>query len=142
MCERPEREEELERGADSGRPKRKRARGVRYGEEGRDEPGRLGEGVKVYGPHTVRGTRTMYLGTLEEVIVEKDHTGHERRASIARWEDRDDGDNKRLPYPEARSPVCPRGQEMEIHRQLVRGHEVRELEGVEVSSGRENGKKK
>ena len=42
--------ERLQRGADDGRPKRKTARGVRYGEEGSEEPGKVREGVTVYGP--------------------------------------------------------------------------------------------
>ena len=39
--------------ADSGRAKRKRARGVQYGEEGSAEPGRVAEGLNVYGPNKV-----------------------------------------------------------------------------------------
>ena len=43
---------------EDGRPKRKRARGVRYGKEPMGhgaELGTVGEGVTVYGPHKVRG---------------------------------------------------------------------------------------
>ena len=39
----------------------------------------------------------MYVGTVEEVIVQKDCTGHETRAAIVQWEDQDDGYNHRLP---------------------------------------------
>ena len=84
----------------------------------------------------------MYVGTVEEVMVQKDRTGHETRAAIVQWEDQDDGDYERLRYPEARLRVCPRGREMEIQGQLVREQEVKELEGEEVLSGRKSRKKK
>ena len=69
-------------------------------------------------------TWTMYVGTVEEVIVRKDCTGHETSAAIVQWEDQDDGYNHRLPYPEAMLRVCRRGQEMEIQGQLVAEQEV------------------
>ena len=53
-----------------------------YGEEGSEERGKVEEGVKVYGLHKVRGKWRMYAGTVEEVIVQKDHAGHETRAAM------------------------------------------------------------
>ena len=132
MYDRPFGEEELERGVDSWRRKRKRARGVRYGGEGSDEPRRVQDGLKVCRPHKVRGRWTIYVRKVEEVIVQKDHTGHETKAAIVQCEDQDDGDNERLPYPEARLRVFPRGPEMEIHGQLVLEQDVKELEGMEM----------
>ena len=82
--------ERLQRGEDKdGRPKRKRVRGVRYGEEriGREEPGAVREGVMVYGPHKVRGKWKMYVGTVEELIEQQDRTGHVTKAAIVRWEE-------------------------------------------------------
>ena len=69
---------------EDGRPKRERARGVRYGEEqmGREEQGAVREGVTVYGPHKVRGQWRRYVGTVEEMIEQQDRTGHVTRAAI------------------------------------------------------------
>ena len=58
------------------------------------------------------------------------------------WEDQEEGNEKRLPYPVERLQVCPQGREMEIHRQLVPEQEARELEGEEVSTGGNNKKRK
>ena len=84
----------------------------------------------------------MHVGTVQQVIVQRDHTGRETKAAILQWEDQDDGDNELLPYPEARLRLCSRGREMEIQGQLVQEQTVKELEGTEVSSGRKNRKKK
>ena len=35
-----------------------------------------GKGVKLYGPHKVRGKWRMYVGTVEDMIVQKAPTGH------------------------------------------------------------------
>ena len=115
---------------EEGRPRRKRARGVRYGEEekGREEQGTVREGVTVYGPHKVRGKWRRYVGTVEEMIEQQDRTGHVTRAAIVQWDDQGEGDEERLPYPVERLQVCPKGREMEIHRQLVPEQEARELE--------------
>ena len=142
IYERQEGEDELEQGADSGRPKRRRTKGLRCSEEGRDEPGRVEQGANLYGPHKVRGTWTVYLGTVKEVIVQKGNAEHETRAATVQWEDQDDGDNERLPYQEARLRVCPKGSETEIQGHLGPEHEVKELEGTEVSSRRRNRKNK
>ena len=99
--EEQEEPEGMGRGTDNGRPKRKRVRGVRYGEQGSNEPRNVGEGVKVYGPHKVPGKGRMYVGTVEDMILHKDHTGHDTRAAIVQWEAQEKGDNERLPYPEA-----------------------------------------
>ena len=56
----------------------------------------------------------MYVGTVEDIIIQKDHTGHETRAAIAQWEDQEEGDEERLPYLEARLRPCLQGWEMEI----------------------------
>ena len=94
---------------EEGRPGRKRARGVRYGEEqkGREEQGAVREGVTVYGPHNVRGKWRRYVGTVEEMIEQQDRTGHVTRAAIVQWEDQWEGDEERLPYPVERLQVCP-----------------------------------
>ena len=52
-----------------------------------DEPGTVGGGVTVYGPCKVRGKWRMYVGTVVEMIVQKDRTGHETKAAIVHWED-------------------------------------------------------
>ena len=90
--------EKLQRGEDDGRPKRKRARGVRYGEEESKEPGTLGEGMTVYGPHKVRGKWRMYMGTVGEMIVQKDRAEHETKAAIVQWEYQGEVDGVRLLY--------------------------------------------
>ena len=127
-----------------GRPRRKRARGVRYGEEqrGREEQGAVREGMTVYGPHKVSGKWRRYVGTVEEMTEQQDRKGHVTRAAIVQWEDQGEGDEERLPYPVERLQVCPQGREMEIHGQLVPEQEVRELEGEEVSTGGKNKKRK
>ena len=84
----------------------------------------------------------MYVATVEEMIIQKDRTGHEMRATIVQWEGQEEGDDERLPYPEAILRVCPRGRDMEIQGQLVLGQEAQELEGEEVLSGRKNKMKK
>ena len=84
----------------------------------------------------------MYVGTLEEVIVQRDHAGHETRAATVQWEYQDDWNNERLPYEEATLRVCPKGSEMEIQGQLVPEHEVKEVDGTEVFSGERNRKNK
>ena len=96
-----------------------RARGVRYGEEGGKEPGTVGEGVTVYGPHKARGKCRMYVGTVEEMIIQKDRTGNRTKAAIVLWEDQLEGDEERLPYLVVRLRVCPQGREMEIQGHLV-----------------------
>ena len=93
--------ERQQRGKDEdGRPKRKPARGVRYGEEqiGREEPGVVREGVTAYGPHKVRRKPRMYVGTPEEMIEQQDRTGHVTKAAIVQWEDQGEEDEERLPY--------------------------------------------
>ena len=129
---------------EEGRPRRKRTRGVRYGEEqrGREDQGAVQEGTTVYSPHKVSGKWRRYVGTVEEMIEQQDLTGHVTRAAIAQWEDQGEGDDKRLPYPVERLQVCPQGREMEIHGQLVPEQEMRELEGEGVSTGRKNKKRK
>ena len=94
---------------EEGRPSRKRARRVRYGEEqrGREEQGAVREGVTVDGPHNVRGKWRRYVGTVEEMIEQQDRTGHVTRAAIVQWEDQGEGDEERLPYPVERLQVCP-----------------------------------
>ena len=136
--------ERQQEGEAEGRPRRKRTRGVRYGEEqqGPEEQGAVREGMTVYGPHKVSGKWRRYAGTVEEMIEQQDRTGHVTRAAIVQWEDQGEGDENRLPYPVERLHVCPRGTEMEIHGQLVPEHEARELEGEEVSTGRKNKKGK
>ena len=76
-----------------GRPRRKRARGVRYGEEqrGREEQGAVREGMTVYGPHKVGGKCRRYVGTVEEMIEQQDRKGHVTRAAIVQWEDQGGG---------------------------------------------------
>ena len=98
-------------------------------------PKTVEEGVKVYGRHRVRERWTMYVGTVQEVNVQKDHTGHETRAAIVQWEDKDDCDNERLSYPEARLRVGPRGRGINLQGQLVPEHKVKELKGMEASFG-------
>ena len=134
--ERQERQQQEE--DEEGRPRRMRARGVRYGEQqkGREEQGAVREGVMVYGPHKVRGRWRRYVGTVEEMIEQQDRTGHVTRAAIMQWEDQGEGDEERLPYPLERLQVCRQGREMEIHGQLVPEQEARELEGEEVSTGK------
>ena len=89
--------ERLQRGADDGRRKRKRAADVRYGEEGSEEPQTVGEGVTVYCPHKVRAKRRRYVGTVEEMIVQKDCTGHQTKAAIVQFVDQEEDDEERLP---------------------------------------------
>ena len=108
--EEDEQESRLQRGEDEdGRPKRKRARRVRYGEEpiGREEPGAVREGVTVYGPHKVCGKWRMYVGKVEEMMEQQDSTGHVTKAAIVQWEDQGEEDEERLPYPMERLQVCP-----------------------------------
>ena len=126
------------------RPRRKRARGVRYREEqkGREEQGALREGVTVYGLHKVRGKWRRYVGTVEEMVEQQDCTGHVTRAAVVQCEDQGEGDEERLPYPVEKLQVCPKGREMEIHGQLVPEQEARELEGGEVSTRRKNKKRR
>ena len=45
------------------------------------------EGVTVHCPHKVRGKWRMYVGTVEEMIVQQDCTGHVTKAAIVQWED-------------------------------------------------------
>ena len=75
-----------------------------------------------------------------------DHTEGSRGAldkgSRHTMKDRDEGDNERLPYTEARLRVCPRGREMEIQGQLVPEQEVQEPESEEMLSGRKSKRKK
>ena len=85
---------------------------MRYGEEERGEPERVEEGARAYGPHKLKKRWRMYVETVEKVIVQKDHKGHETQAAIVQWMDQDDEDNERLPYPEALLRVCPRRQEI------------------------------
>ena len=99
------------------------------------------EGGTVYGPHKVRGKWRRYVGTVEEMIEQQDRTGHVTRTAIVQWEDQGEGDEERLPYPVERLQVCPKGEEMEIHGQLVPEQEGRELEGGEVSTQRKNKKR-
>ena len=136
--------ERQQEGEEEGRPGRKRARGVRYGEEqkGREEQEAVREGLTLYGPHNVSGKWRRYVGRLEEMIKQQDRTGHVTRAAIVQWEDQGEGDKERLPYPVERLQVCPGGREMEIHGQLVPEQEARELEGEEVSTGRKTKKRK
>ena len=137
--ERRQREEDEE-----GRPRRKRARGVRYGEvqKGCEEQGAVREGVTVYGPHKVRGKLSRYVGTVEEMIEQQDRRGHVTRAAIVQWEDQGEGDEERLPYPPEGLQVCSQGREIEMHGQLDLEQEAGELEGEEVSTGRKNKKRK
>ena len=74
---------------DDGRPKRIRARGVRYGEEqmGWEKQGAVQKGVTVYCPHKVRGKWRRYVGTVEEMIEQQVRMGHVTRAAIVQWED-------------------------------------------------------
>ena len=99
---------------EEGRPRRKRARVVRYGQEsiGPEEQGAVREGVTVYGPHKVRGKWRRYVGTVEEMIEQQDHTGHVTRAAILQWEDQGEGDEERLPYPVESLQVCPQARDM------------------------------
>ena len=103
--------------------------------------GPMGEAVTVYRLHIVRGDWRMYVGTMEEMIVQKDRTGHETKAAIVHWKDQEEADEERLPYPGARLRMCLRGREREIEGQLVPEQEAPELEGQEVSSGRRKKKK-
>ena len=136
--------ERQQEGEGEVRPRRKRTRGVRYGEEqrGRKEQGAVREGMTVYGPHKVSGKWRRYVGTVEVMIEQQDRKGHVTRAAIVQWEDQGEGDEERLPYPVERLQVCPQGREMEIHGQLVPEQESRELEGEEVSTGGKNKKRK
>ena len=129
---------------EQGRPRRKRARGVRYGEDqkGREVQVVVREGVTVYGRDKVRGKWRRYVGTVEEMMEQQDRTGHVRRAAIVQWGDQEGGDEERLPYPEERLQVCPQGREIKIHGQLVLEHEAREVEDEEVSMGRKNKNRK
>ena len=132
--------EQQREGEGEERPRRKRARGVRYGEEQRgcEEQGAVREGITVYGPHKVSGKWRRYVGTVGEMIEQQDRKGHVTRAAIVQWEDQGEGDEERLPYPVERLQVCPQGREMEIPGQLVPEQEARELEGEEVSAGGKN----
>ena len=107
-------ERRQQEGDEEGRPRRKPAREVRYGEEkkGREEQGAVREGVTVYGPHKVRGKWRRYVGTVEEMIEQQDRTGHVTRAVIVQWEDQGGADEEGLSYPAERSQVCPQGREM------------------------------
>ena len=136
--------EQQQEGDGEGRPRRKRARGIRYGEEqrGREEQGEVPEGMTVHGPHKVSGKWRRYVGTVEEMIEQQDRKGHVTRAAIVQSEDQGEGDEERPPYPVERLQVCPQGREMEIHGQLVMEQEARELEGEEVSTGGKNKKRK
>ena len=136
--------EQQQEGEGEGRPRRKQARGVRYGEEqrGREEQGAVLEGMTVYGPHKVSGKWRRYVGTVEEMIEQQDRKGHVTRAAVVQWEDQEEGDEERLPYPVKRLRVCPQGREKEIHRKLVLEQEARELEGEEVLAGGKNKKRK
>ena len=100
------------------------------------------EGVEVHGSHTVRGEWGMYVGTVEDMMIQKDRTGYETRVAMVQWEDQEEGDEERLLYVEARGSICPRGREMEIQEQLVPEQEAQELKGEEMSSGMKNKKKK
>ena len=132
--------ERQQEGEGKGRPRRKWTRGVRYGEEqrGREEQQEVREGMTYYGPHKVSGKWRRYVGTVEDMIQQQDHTGHVTGPAIVQWEDQEEGDEERLPYPVERLQVCPQGREMEIHGQLVPEQEARELEGEVVSTGRTN----
>ena len=136
--------ERRQEGEGEGRPRRKRTRGVRHGEEERgcEEQGAVREGMTVYGPHKVSGKWRRYAGTVQEMIEQQDSTGHVTRAAVVQWEDQGEGDEETLPYPVERLQVCPQGREMEMHGQLVPEQEARELEGEEVSTGRKNKKQK
>ena len=136
--------EQQQEGEGDGRPRMKRARGFRSGEEQRgcEEQGAVREGMTVYGPHKVRGKWRRYVGTVEEMIEQQDRKGHVTRAAIVQWQDQGEGDEERLPYPVERLQVCPRGREMEIHRQLVPEQEAREFQGEEESAGGKNKKRK
>ena len=109
--------EQQQEGEGEGRPRRKWARGVRYGEEQRncEEQGAVREGMTVYGPHKVSGKWRRFVGTVEEMIEQHERKGHVTRAAIVQWEDQGEGDEERLPYPVERLQVCPQGREMEIH---------------------------
>ena len=106
--------ERQQEGKEAGRPRRKRTRVVRYGEEqqGREEQGAGQEGVTVYDLHKVSGKWRRYVGTVEEMIEQQDRTGHVRRAAVVQWEDHGEGDDERLPWPIARLQVCPQGREI------------------------------
>ena len=52
-----------------------------YGENENVEPGNVGEEVKLYGPHKVRGKCRMYAETVEEVTLQKDGAGHIKKSS-------------------------------------------------------------
>ena len=138
----PERQQRVE--VEDGRQKRKGVRRVRYGAEpiAQEGQGVVCEGVAVYGPHKVRGKWRMYVGTVEEMIKQRDRTGHVTKVAIVQWEDQGEEGKERLPYPVERLQVCLQGREMEIHGQLVPEQGARELEGEEVSAERKNKKKK
>ena len=132
--------ERQQRGEDEdGSTKRKRARGVRYGEEQKDqeEPGAVREGVTVYGPHQVRGKWRIYVGTMEKMVKQQDRTRHVMKAAIVQWEDQGEEDGERLPYPVERLQVCPQDREMEIQGQLVGS---RSRESWKVRRCRQGGK--
>ena len=76
--------ERQQKGEEEGRPRRKRTRGVRYGEEqqGCEQQGAVREGVTVYGPHKMSGKWRRYVGTVEEMIEQRDRMGHVTRAAI------------------------------------------------------------
>ena len=120
----------------------RRKREVRYGEEERGEPERVEDGGRVYGPHKVGGRCRTYVRTVEEVIVQQHRTGDETRAAIVQWMDKKDEDNEWLPHPEAGLRVGPRAQEMYIQGRFVPEHEVKELEGMGLTSGRKARKRK
>ena len=112
----------LQRGEnEDGRPKRKLARGVRYGEEqiGREEPGPVREGLMVYGQHKVRGKWRSNIGMAEEIMDRQDRTAQVTKAAIVQWEVQGGEDEERLPFLVERLQVCAQGREMEIHGQLV-----------------------
>ena len=85
--------ERQQKGEGEGRPRGKRTRGVRYGEEqrGREEHGAVREGMTVYGAHKVGGKWRRYVGTVEEMIEQQDRKGHVTRAAIVQWEDQGRG---------------------------------------------------
>ena len=90
----------------------------------------------------MRGKSKIYVGTVEEMIVQQDRTGHETKAALVQWEDQGVEDEERLPYAVERLQVGPRGREMEIQGQLVPEQEAQELEGEEVSAARNKKKRK
>ena len=61
--------------------------------------------------------RRYYVGTVEEIQVQRNVKGHEMKGAIVQWWDRDDDDDddERPLYPEARLRVRPRGREQQFH---------------------------